>query len=201
MLLSSSKSYPGSSLKHLVEGKQIQYDEKRVHNRYLSSLLPFFSVLLTCAGAGPSGLVAAKTLMHDAPIGSFHVTVFEQSSRIGGLWPISKVDFGIVNPDMCVNQSRHTVSFSDFAWEEGKASFPKAWEVGEYLEKYRERYEVKVSLGSKVVGTEMLGERWRVRVDGEVNDKRVCTAAFPVHSSLNLQNLAEAIIRPTILIT
>ena len=42
--------------------------------------------------------------------------MFEQSERIGGLWPISKQDDGLVNPDMCVNQSRHTVSFSDLAW-------------------------------------------------------------------------------------
>ena len=129
------------------------------------------------------------------------MTVFEQSSRIGGLWPISKVDDGMVNPDMCVNQSRHTVSFSDFAWGEEKASFPKAWGVGEYLERYRERYGVSVRLKTRVLGTEMVGEGWRVRVQEEEKDEKVCAAAFPVHLSLDHQNLADANIRYTILIT
>ena len=66
-------------------------------------------------GAGPAGLVAAKTLTHNHP-GVFNVTIFEQSERIGGLWPVSKQDDGLVNPDMCTNQSRYTVSFSDLAW-------------------------------------------------------------------------------------
>jgi cation diffusion facilitator CzcD-associated flavoprotein CzcO len=129
------------------------------------------------------------------------VTVFEASHRIGGLWPISKVDDGMVNPNMCVNQSKHTVSFSDFAWDGGKASFPKAWEVGEYLERYRERYGVSVRLGCRVVRTEVVGEVWSVRVREGEEDEKVCAAAYPVNSSLDLQNLADANIRPTILIT
>lgn len=129
------------------------------------------------------------------------MTVFEASHRIGGLWPISKVDDGMVNPNMCVNQSKHTVSFSDFAWDGGKASFPKAWEVGEYLERYRERYGVSVRLGCRVVRTEVVGEVWSVRVREGEEDEKVCAAAYPVNSSLDLQNLADANIRPTILIT
>ena len=128
---------------------------------------------LISPGAGPSGLVAAKTLSHDAPKDSFHVTVFEASHRIGGLWPLTKVDDGLVNPDMCVNQSRHTVGFSDFAWGETKASFPKAWEVGEYLEAYRLRYGVSVRLGNRVLGTEKVGDGWRVKV-GEDGGEKVC---------------------------
>jgi cation diffusion facilitator CzcD-associated flavoprotein CzcO len=114
------------------------------------------------------------------------VTVFEQSSRVGGLWPISKVDDGMVNPDMCVNQSRHTVSFSDLAWEEGKASFPKAWEVGEYLERYREKYGVSVRLRTRVVGTEMVGEGWRVRTQEEDSNEKVCTTICPYYSLLDV---------------
>ena len=72
---------------------------------------------------------------------------------------------------MCVNQSRHTVSFSDFAWGEEKSSFPKAWEVGQYLEAYRVRYGVSVRLGCRVLGTERVGEGWRIRVREEVDEK------------------------------
>ncbi|KAK2628235.1 hypothetical protein QTJ16_002881 [Diplocarpon rosae] len=123
-------------------------------------------------GAGPSGLVAAKTLTHDTPPDTFHVTVFDALPRIGGLWPTSTQDDGLVNPDMCTNQSRHTVSFSDLAWEEKDPLFPKAWMVGRYLERYWRTYgaqgEFEVRLGKKVVRSlrEENG-RWRVWVSGE----------------------------------
>ena len=93
------------------------------------------------------------------------MTVFEQSHRIGGLWPISKIDDGMVNPDMCTNQSRHTVSFSDLAWGENTPQFPKAWMVGEYLQRYLEMYPgYEVRLQSKVVKTAWENEIWKVWV-------------------------------------
>ncbi|TGO90744.1 hypothetical protein BPOR_0052g00070 [Botrytis porri] len=102
-------------------------------------------------GAGPSGLVAAKTLTHDHQKGTFDVTVFEQSQRIGGLWPISLDDDGLLNPDMCTNQSRHTVSFSDLAWSASSPAFPKAWQVGKYLEDYIKMYPgYSIKTGVKV---------------------------------------------------
>ncbi|RDW68554.1 hypothetical protein BP5796_09211 [Coleophoma crateriformis] len=91
-------------------------------------------------GAGPSGLVAAKTLLHEHP-GVFQCTIYEKSDRIGGLWPSSESDVdGMVHPDMCTNQSKHTVAFSDLAWDEAAPSFPKAWQVGQYLQKYLDMY-------------------------------------------------------------
>lgn len=116
-------------------------------------------------GAGPSGLVAAKTLLYGHPKDTFHVTVFEQLPRIGGLWPISKKDDGMVNPDMCTNQSRHTVSFSGLAWAEDAPSFPKAWQVGEYLLRYLEMYPCEdVRLNSKVIKTEFRDGKWEILV-------------------------------------
>jgi cation diffusion facilitator CzcD-associated flavoprotein CzcO len=121
--------------------------------------------LLIFQGAGPSGLVSAKTLVHDHPNDTFHVTVFEQSQRIGGLWPISKVDDGIVNPDMCTNQSRHTVSFSDLAWPESAPAFPKAWQVGEYLQRYIKTYPgYEIRTNCQVLKTESRSGRWKVQV-------------------------------------
>lgn len=130
----------------------------------VSTYLLIHILLLIYLGAGPSGLVAAKTLTHDHK-GSFHVTVFEQSHRIGGLWPISNVDDGMVHPEMCTNQSRHTVSFSDLAWPETSPSFPKAWQVGQYLERYIKTYPgYKIRLNTRVSKTELLGGKWRVNV-------------------------------------
>ncbi|TVY27389.1 Flavin-containing monooxygenase FMO GS-OX-like [Lachnellula hyalina] len=124
-------------------------------------------------GAGPSGLVAAKTLTHAHPPGTFHVTVFEALPRIGGLWPISPSDSsGMVNPDMCTNQSKHTVSFSDLAWDEDVPAFPKAWQVGRYLERYVEVYRgYEIRRGCKVVRAELMGEKWVVRTrEGTVEE-------------------------------
>ncbi|KAJ4394768.1 hypothetical protein N0V93_003988 [Gnomoniopsis smithogilvyi] len=92
-------------------------------------------------GAGPSGLVAAKQFLHHASGPSFSVTVFDKQPRIGGLWPLEKTDgAGIVHPLMVANQSRHTVQFSDLAWEEDAPQLPKAWQIGRYLQRYLERY-------------------------------------------------------------
>ncbi|EPE28099.1 FAD/NAD(P)-binding protein [Glarea lozoyensis ATCC 20868] len=122
-------------------------------------------------GAGPSGLIAAKTLTRNHP-GVFHVTIFEALDRIGGLWPLSKSDDGLVNPDMCTNQSRHTVTFAGLAWPENTPLFPKAWQVGGYLERYREMYGgYEVRLGTRVVKAEFKEGKWRVETSGKEEGK------------------------------
>ncbi|KAI1759333.1 FAD/NAD(P)-binding domain-containing protein [Hypoxylon sp. FL1150] len=117
-------------------------------------------------GAGPSGLVAAKTLLHDAPANSFKVTIFEAQSRIGGLWPTAKDDGdGLVHPHMVANQSKHTVQFSDLAWLDSDPEFPRAWQVGQYLERYLASYGgADIRLGHRVVKTELQdGGTWKVQ--------------------------------------
>ncbi|KAK1825630.1 hypothetical protein QBC39DRAFT_54226 [Podospora conica] len=92
-------------------------------------------------GAGPAGLTAAKSLLNDAPPGAFDVTVFEAQPRIGGLWPLRSDDgAGLVHPLMAVNGSRHTIQFSDLAWDDATPEFPKAWQVGRYLDRYYQTY-------------------------------------------------------------
>ncbi|KAL1843872.1 hypothetical protein VTJ49DRAFT_7223 [Mycothermus thermophilus] len=120
-------------------------------------------------GAGPSGLVAAKSLLHDAPRGTFDVTVFDSQSRIGGLWPADKADnAGLVHPRMVANQSKHTVQFSDLTWPQDSPQLPRAWQVGEYLARYRDKYlsGAKLRLGTRVEKAEPLVSPqlgWRVQ--------------------------------------
>ncbi|TGJ80012.1 hypothetical protein E0Z10_g8754 [Xylaria hypoxylon] len=121
-------------------------------------------------GAGPSGLVAAKTLLHDVAPGSFNVTIFDSQHRIGGLWPAHKSDSaGLIHPLMVANQSKHTVQFSDLAWRDSDPDFPKAWQIGRYLERYLKEYGgADVRLGHKVVKTELQdGGSWKVQTDSE----------------------------------
>lgn len=91
------------------------------------------------------------------------MTVFDKQRRIGGLWPTTKEDNGMVHPEMCTNQSRHTVSFSDLAWPETAPSFPKAWQVGKYLERYIKTYRgYEIKLNHTVVKAEHMNGRWEV---------------------------------------
>lgn len=116
--------------------------------------------------------MAAKTLTTNTSQ-PFHITLIDAKPRIGGLWPLTTQDDGLVNPDMCTNQSRHTVSFSDLAWGAGEPLFPKAWMVGRYLERYVEMYGEgwEWRLGCRVRRVERIGsgdgEGWRVCVGRE----------------------------------
>ncbi|KAF5580348.1 FMO1 flavin-containing protein [Fusarium pseudocircinatum] len=107
-------------------------------------------------GAGPSGLVAAKTLLHNTAPGEFKVTIFDAQKDIGGLWPTSKTDNGRqVHPFMWANQSRHTMQFSELAWEDSDPQLPQGWMVGKYLHKYLERFlksneDFELKLGTRV---------------------------------------------------
>ncbi|KAI1633030.1 hypothetical protein F4809DRAFT_644845 [Biscogniauxia mediterranea] len=123
-------------------------------------------------GAGPSGLVAAKNLQHHAaPGAAFRVTVYDAQPRVGGLWPTRRDDVsGLVHPLMVTNQSRHTVQFSDLAWRDADPQFPRAWQVGQYLERYVREHGIAdvVRLGRRVVAAELLPDgsgAWEVRTE------------------------------------
>lgn len=106
------------------------------------------------AGAGPSGLVTAKTLLHNFPHGTFSPVIFDSRHEIGGLWSEPQPGNkrwgngnapGTLDPSMRTNLSRFTVAFSDLSWESVLASanvpmFPQAREVCQYLKAYRKRY-------------------------------------------------------------
>ncbi|RGP74262.1 hypothetical protein FLONG3_6174 [Fusarium longipes] len=128
-------------------------------------------------GAGPSGLVAAKTLLHNTAPGEFKVTIFDAQKDIGGLWPTSKTDDGRqVHPFMWSNQSRHTMQFSELAWEDSDPQLPQGWMVGKYLHRYLERFLVnnenfELKLNTRVESAERpqgLANGWTVKIKSEV---------------------------------
>jgi len=108
-------------------------------------------------GAGPAGLVAAKTFLQT---GQFEVTVYEKNDRLGGIWALDeKTNDGYLSPQTPTNLSRFTVAFSDLDWrsvnlrsesnsevrdkaaEKGDPPmFPKAWQVNRYLEEYKRKF-------------------------------------------------------------
>ena len=136
------------------------------------------SRLLTPLGAGPSGLVAAKTLAtHHLTLapGSppvFTAAVYDANTSPGGLWPSSESGDRTIHPDMTTNLSRHTMQFSDLAWDDALPDFPRARMVGDYLERYARTsvsggYNVVLRLGWWVFGAKRSGEGWLVESEGE----------------------------------
>ncbi|KAF2266251.1 hypothetical protein CC78DRAFT_615067 [Lojkania enalia] len=141
------------------------------------------SVLIV--GAGPAGLVAAKTLLRGPSKQRFKVTVFESADKVGGMWRAKLGEEGDkCSPDMRTNLSRFTVAFSDLPWQhvhlrsdqdtqsdnETPPMFPKAYQVGQYLESYAKRFipEDAIVLNRAVTKTELVDSgpgrlrKWRV---------------------------------------
>jgi hypothetical protein len=114
-------------------------------------------------GAGPAGLVAAKTLLRT---GRFDVTVYEKADRLGGIWALDESSVGnYLSPQTPTNLSKFTVGFSDLSWDSvglntderssGAPMFPKAWQVNAYLEAYRKRFipDGVIKYGREVINT------------------------------------------------
>ncbi|KAJ6109400.1 FAD-dependent pyridine nucleotide-disulfide oxidoreductase [Penicillium sp. IBT 16267x] len=123
------------------------------------------------AGAGPSGLVTAKTLLHNFPQGTFSPVIFDSRHEVGGLWCPSGT--GTLDPSMRTNLSNFTVSFSDLSWESvmgtsGVPMFPQARQVGQYLVAYTKRYipDDVLRLGHRVLKAERTAgsaSPWRIQ--------------------------------------
>ena len=141
-------------------------------------------------GAGPAGLVAAKTFLQQ---GTILVTVYEAASRVGGMWRGQQGEQGDkCSPEMRTNLSRFTVAFSDLSWSSVDLSnpetetlpssppmFPRAWQVGRYLEAYKTKFELEscIYLKKRVIRAWLLEDlkTWRVvteDIDTKVQDTR-----------------------------
>lgn len=129
-------------------------------------------------GAGPSGLVAAKTFLQQ---GSYSVTVYEAADRVGGMWRAQPGEYGDkCSPEMRTNLSRFTVAFSDLPWSSVDLSdpsvtgsspstppmFPKAWQVGRYLGRYAEKFGLNsnIFLNHRVTNAEIMEDMktWKI---------------------------------------
>ncbi|PQE14121.1 hypothetical protein CJF31_00006636 [Rutstroemia sp. NJR-2017a BVV2] len=144
-------------------------------------------------GAGPAGLVAAKTLLHSCAKDTFSVSVYEQGKSVGGLWAVASHPAGLINADMNTNLFQFSVCFSDLAWESldlqpAANVFPKAWQVNRYLEHYARKFVLDgvVALQSYVKNVEQTTadkkSQWRVTYvqlnDGNSNSEKENVAIF-----------------------
>ncbi|MES2345394.1 MAG: NAD(P)-binding domain-containing protein [Chlamydiota bacterium] len=86
-------------------------------------------------GAGPAGIVAAKTAIECG----LKPTVLEKNDRIGGLW---RSDTGYVWNSMRTNISYSSCMFSDAPWKNPSGNFPKQIEVCNYLKNYAQHNNI-----------------------------------------------------------
>jgi thioredoxin reductase len=124
-------------------------------------------------GAGPGGLVAARYLRQVglAP------TLFDEADGVGGQWRVG-APHSKVWPGMRTNSSRVMTAFSNLPHPSGTAVYPAAEQVGAYLERYAERFELLggARFGTRVERVERDAGAWRVRSRGA--DGAVRTEAF-----------------------
>ena len=111
-------------------------------------------------GAGSSGLVAARHLIH----AGLRPTIFEAANTVGGAWTTSSSSINDVHHPaskmwngMKTNLSKYTCRFSDWPWPTDANTFPSADEMHDYLNSYTEEFltaSTTFQLHSKVYNVE-----------------------------------------------
>lgn len=116
-------------------------------------------------GAGISGLASAKCLLEEG----FIPVVFEQATRIGGVWTFDESlpeGGGPAYRSLITNTSKQTTAYSDFPFPADFPDFPARASVECYLCEYAERFRVRehIRFGTRVEAVIPAEEgRWTVR--------------------------------------
>lgn len=119
-------------------------------------------------GAGPSGLVAAKSLKEEG----LEPVVFEQADGVGGQWYGPSAHSGVW-PGMRANTSKTLDAFSDFPPAESLPMFPRVEELRDYLQSYAKTFDLDPSIRLKTLVRRIERDdgRWRV-FTGDGGDER-----------------------------
>ena len=119
-------------------------------------------------GAGPSGLVAAKSLQEEG----LEPVVFEQADGVGGQWYGPSAHSGVW-PGMRANTSKTLDTFSDLPPADSLPMFPRVEELRDYLRSYAKTFDLDplIRLKTPVRRIERDDGRWRV-VAGDGSGER-----------------------------
>ncbi|KAL9652242.1 hypothetical protein ABK040_011902 [Willaertia magna] len=137
-------------------------------------------------GAGVSGLVALKTILHEEKDTPFEVKVFEKNSQIGGTWNfnpsektklwkeiINNNDIDLAKQLDCydnispmysslnTNTSRDLMVFSDFLMPKNYPDFPSCQQVKDYLDNYVNHFKLidYITFNTKVIRVVKLNDK------------------------------------------
>lgn len=135
-------------------------------------------------GSGPGGLVAARYLQSEG----FEPVLFEQAQKPGGQWSGDAVCSGVW-PSMRTNTSRVLTQLSDLPHASGLAVYPSNREIGHYLQRYADRFQLsgRMRLRTKVHEIAAVPGGWAVRHDahaGEIFEKVVVACGRFQHARI-----------------
>lgn len=121
-------------------------------------------------GAGPSGLVMAKSLLEEG----HQPVIFEKQHTLGGLWVLNKTKTAGAYKKTRFQSSKFTSLFSDFYSDDIKNNFYSVMDVKRYLDNYAEHFHLPAHIHyhhEVIEVTEKQGQ-WEVKVQ-EGNQKSV----------------------------
>lgn len=108
-------------------------------------------------GAGPSGLVAAKSAIESG----LEPVVFDRAPTYGGVW---RLHDGLAWDTMHTNVSHYTCMFSDFPWTNPSEDFPSKQALYEYLGNYIAHFNLHnlLRFNNTVTRLENKDDHWHV---------------------------------------
>jgi len=114
-------------------------------------------------GAGPGGLVMAKSLLEEG----HQPVVYEAQDTLGGVWNLKRdKQVGTYSTTRFQN-SRDTSFFSDFYPHDVSGTFPDVHDVRRYLDAYAARFDLErhIHCRSRVISVKAEGEGWQVEIE------------------------------------
>ncbi|UAW64149.1 amino acid adenylation domain-containing protein [Mycoavidus sp. HKI] len=145
-------------------------------------------------GAGPGGLVMAKSLLEE----NHEPIVYESQQSLGGVWNLSRDKVVGTYSTTRFQNSKDTSFFSDFYPGDMEDMFPSVHDVRSYLEAYADRFDLKrhIHCGSRVTSVREVGQRWQVEI--ETGDQRrieefdgvaLCHGRYQIPRRLEIEGL------------
>jgi amino acid adenylation domain-containing protein len=113
-------------------------------------------------GAGPAGLVAAKSLLEEGHL----PTIFESEDVLGGVWNMKQQKEAGAYQKTRFQNSKDTSFFSDF-YPDVDDAFLSLAQVNTYLKQYADRFKLTpvIHYQSRVKSVEKQGSMWKVVIE------------------------------------
>lgn len=113
-------------------------------------------------GAGISGIAAANVLQKQG----HHVTIYEKSSQIGGVWAVAY-------PQVTLQNTYSEYHLSDFPWPFQPELHPTGAQIMRYMQAAVQKLKLNVCLEHEIVSLEEQSNGWlaKIRHDNSTNEE------------------------------
>lgn len=153
-------------------------------------------------GGGTSGILAAKACLDEKLL----PTVFEQTSKVGGVWRLDEAPNRVAYKSLYTNSSGRMMCVSDFPIDAGlQDDFPRRQDICSYYEAYVRHFDLAqyIRHGTEVISVSRQASNWAVTVIQDGQEEHllfdavfVCTGQFsqPVFPELPPANIFKGTI-------